>query len=338
MRYKIDTNIEKVNRKLWEEFSNAHPNSNFFQSPDYYDFYGSMDSLFEPVGIFAEDSNGQIAGVLIAVILKEKGYLTGIVSKRCIVYGGPIVRDNDNELVDLLVKALIKKVKSKSIYIEFRNLFELSGCKNHFENNGFEYLEHLNFILEVSDVEENLAKLHNSRRRQIKKGINSGSEITEAKDINEVREFYNLLKKLYKEKVRKPLPDFSLFENFFRNPKLGKIFLVQYEGKIIGGAMCPIFKDTIYEFYLSGLDKEYKEIYPSVLATWAPIEFAANKQMKYFDFLGAGPADKESGVRDFKSKFGGELVNYGRFIRVNNPFLYTIGKMGLRFYNMFLQV
>ena len=148
--------------------------------------------------------------------------------------------------------------------------------------------------------------------------------------MSEVKDFYLILKKLYKERVKKPLPDFSFFEKFFEQKDLGKYFLVKFEDKIIGGIMCPIFKDSIYEWYVCGFDNEYKDQSPSVLATWAPIEYAAKNGLKYFDFLGAGSADSDYGVREFKSKFGGELVEYGRFLRVNNKLLYNVGKLGLK--------
>ena len=46
--------------------------------------------------------------------------------------------------------------------------------------------------------------------------------------------------------------------------------------------------------------------------------------------MGAGaPGDGGYGVRDFKAKFGGELVEYGRFKYVCNPVLYAIGKLGV---------
>ncbi|MDW7681251.1 MAG: peptidoglycan bridge formation glycyltransferase FemA/FemB family protein [bacterium] len=122
----------------------------------------------------------------------------------------------------------------------------------------------------------------------------------------------------------------AFFKSFFEKKDLGKYFLIQFNSKIIGGIMCPIYKGTIYEWFVCGLDGQIDNVYPSVLATWAPIAYAANSGLKYFDFMGAGKPDDEYGVREFKSKFGGELVNYGRFVRINNPFLYNIGKIGLK--------
>jgi lipid II:glycine glycyltransferase (peptidoglycan interpeptide bridge formation enzyme) len=83
------------------------------------------------------------------------------------------------------------------------------------------------------------------------------------------------------------------------------------------------------------MDRELEEIYPSVLATWAPIEYAANNGLKYFDFMGAGKPHQDYGVREFKSKFGGDLVNYGRYLRVNQKLYYQIGKIGLEILKRF---
>ena len=58
------------------------------------------------------------------------------------------------------------------------------------------------------------------------------------------------------------------------------------------------------------------------------MELEAN--LKILDFMGAGLEGQEYGVRKYKLEFGGELVEYGRFRKVNNKFLFIIGKMGLR--------
>ena len=38
-----------------------------------------------------------------------------------------------------------------------------------------------------------------------------------------------------------------------------------------------------------------------------------------FDFGGAGKPNEEYGVRDFKKKYGGKLVNFGRYEKVHSP-------------------
>jgi lipid II:glycine glycyltransferase (peptidoglycan interpeptide bridge formation enzyme) len=51
---------------------------------------------------------------------------------------------------------------------------------------------------------------------------------------------------------------------------------------------------------------------------------------------GAGNPDEEYGVPNFKAKFGGELVSFGRNICVHKPLLLCLSKLGYRIYR-FLQ-
>ena len=147
-----------------------------------------------------------------------------------------------------------------------------------------------------------------------------------------MKEFYVILKNLYQAKIKKPLPEWHFFKSFYENEEIGKFFLVQLEGKIIGGIMSPIFNGVIYEWYIAGRDREFNNVYPSVLATWAAIKYATDNNLKYFDFMGAGKPDDNYGVREFKSKFGGELVNFGRHSHVHSPTRLQFGKLVYRFY------
>lgn len=95
--------------------------------------------------------------------------------------------------------------------------------------------------------------------------------------------------------------------------------------------MCPILQGkAIYEWYVCGLDEEYKDLYPSVMATHAAIEYAKANCLPLFDFMGAGKPNVPYGVRDFKMEFGGELIEHGRFLCVRKPLLYQIGKLGVK--------
>ena len=139
---------------------------------------------------------------------------------------------------------------------------------------------------------------------------------------------------LYINVVKKPLPNLNFFLKLFKLKDF-KFFLIEFKNKIIGGILCPIHKDTIYEWYICGLDRKYKNIYASSLATYAPIEYSINNNIKYFDFMGAGRPGDNYGVRDFKLKFGGTLYEYGRFEKIHKPFTFKISKLGLNILNKF---
>ena len=212
------------------------------------------------------------------------------------------------------------------IYIETRNFNDYSKWRGAFERAGFGYKKHLNFYIDCTDKEAMWERLSEVRRRQVKKAISNGVEIkSEGISEAEIREWYQILKDLYAKKVKTPLFPLEFFLSFYRKD-IGKYLLVKYRGKVIGGMICPIMDGrTIYEWYICGLDNEYREQYPSVMATWAAMEYANEHGLARFDVMGAGVPGVPYGVRDFKAEFGGELVEQGRFLCVCKPWLYRLG-------------
>ena len=107
--------------------------------------------------------------------------------------------------------------------------------------------------------------------------------------------------------------------------------MTELEGKIVGGTVCvELPNKALYEWFACGIDSVYPHIYPSTYATYLGIKYAAEHGCQIFDMMGAGKPDEAYGVRDFKAEFGGELVEYGRFLCVRKPLLYWIGKMGVK--------
>jgi lipid II:glycine glycyltransferase (peptidoglycan interpeptide bridge formation enzyme) len=333
MKVQFTSDPNKKELDLWNAFSQRHPDGNFFQSPLAYQLF-QKTNYYSPFVLFGWEESNLIA-VLSGTSISEKG-LMALFSQRTIIWGGPIIEQNISENLDILIKHLNKASKN-SIYTEFRNLSSMNEFLNTFSKHGFLYKKHLNFIVSISTQVEQQKKISKSKLRQIKSSLKNGAYIEEPNNINEVRQFYKILQELYHKKVNKPLAPFTFFETFFKQRDAGKILLVKHKDTIIGGIVCPIYmNNTIYEWYIAGLDGLYKGIYPSVLATWAPIEYALKNDIKYFDFLGAGSPDTDYGVREFKSKFGGESVEYGRYKRINKPFIYQLGKTGLRLYKLFI--
>jgi serine/alanine adding enzyme len=62
-----------------------------------------------------------------------------------------------------------------------------------------------------------------------------------------------------------------------------------------------------------------KSIYPAECITWHRIDWGRGHGFAHYDFGGAGSPHKRYGVRDFKAKFGGQLVNFGRYRKVYSP-------------------
>ena len=335
----------------WEAFVASHPEGTVFQSPDMYELF-SRTANMKPVAVGVRDkTTGSLAGILLGVVIREMKGPLGYFSSRTVVYGGPLVvttSQGDRErVVELLLEELIRRVKNRSVFIQFRNFADLKEYREVFFSFGFRHRDRLNLLVDTSGPEIVRKNMSPSRWRQIRKGLgqpdswtvgqldsggNPFAELISPENIGQVREFYDILLDLYRHKVKKPLPGWDFFEAFYHlsaEGKLGVIKLVKYRGRIIGGILSPVTPGkTIYEWYVCGLDQQYREAHPSVLATWAAIDHALQNGIPQFDFMGVGIPEREYGVREFKMRFGGKTVNYGRFARINNKTVYTISEIG----------
>lgn len=308
--------------------------NSWFQYIECYDFYSSL-SFLEPFK-FEVIRGHEIIGRVVGYIQKDGGKLKQFFSRRAIINGGPYLAEDITEAeIEELLEKCQSNLKGKCIYIETRNFEDYSKYKEVFRNAGFKYEPHYNFHIDTSSLEAVEANLGKSRKRDIRTSLRDGATYGVAENLDEVKEFYEILKKLYLTKVKTPLFPWEFFEKLFYT-SWGKIFVVRFEGRIVGGTVCVCGEDSVYEWFACGEENTSKSIFPSTLATYAGIKYAAENGFKRFDMMGAGaPGDGGYGVRDFKAKFGGELVEYGRFKCILSPQLFRIGTIGINLIKRF---
>ncbi|HMQ87951.1 MAG TPA: GNAT family N-acetyltransferase [Flavilitoribacter sp.] len=318
-----------------ETFVLDHSQGSFFQSPD---FFKLMEDVreYRPIQLVAVDDSGKIAGSLLGVFQINGSGIKSWLSRRLIVWGGPLVRESAPEeaqrIASAILSALKKRAGGQAIFVEFRNFFDTADLRATFLEAGYKYRPHLNYLVKTDTEADVKKRMSSSRMRQVKSSLKAGAEIVSPADEQDITAFYEILRKLYKEKVKKPLPGPDLFIKGWKTGVF-RYFLVRYNDRIVGGIACPVYAGkVIYEWYVCGEDGQEKGVHPSVLATWAPIEYGLHKGFDHFDFMGAGKPDQDYGVREFKARFGGEEVCYGRYEMVLNKPLYTVGKLGIQVY------
>ena len=310
-----------IDPAAWQSLVEQSPYATWFQTSEAYQFYASNPKEMTPFA-YGIERDGELRAMVVGYVTKEKSALKQFFTRRAIIIGGPLIGDYATESdVEQLLRVTASELKSQAIYIETRNFHDYSRWKSVFEANGFTYQPHLNIQVACTATHT----MSEQRNRQVKKAMKNGVKIVEPQSEQEICDWYQILRQLYRQKVRTPLWSEEFFLQFYRNG-VGKYLLVKYEGIVIGGMMCPIFADrAIYEWYVCGLDETYKEQYPSVMATYAAVEYAKQNGIPMFDFMGAGVPNKPYGVRDFKLEFGGESVGYGRYLYVHKPLLYKMG-------------
>lgn len=300
-----------------------------FQGESFYRFIEGTGNL-EPFR-YSVCRDVMEVGVIQGYIQKDGGIIKRFMSRRAIVNGGPFLSDDITEKeVESLLKTCINGLNGKTIYLETRNFHDYSEWRYIFERCGFRYEPHYDYVIDTSSLEAAEANLGKSRKRDIRTSLRDGATIVEDPSLDQVEAFYAILKDLYDTRVKTPLFPLDFFIGLSRSG-FSKFLLVEYQEEIVGGTVCVFDDETVYEWFACGKDGVAKSVFPSTLATWAGIKFAAESGRKRFDMMGAGaPGDGGYGVRDFKAKFGGELVEYGRFKYICNKSLYKIGELGVR--------
>lgn len=229
-------------------------------------------------------------------------------SKRMIVQGG---YDTSVEPLELVQQAR----DAGCVYVEIRCFEDYSAYRPALEESGFVYEPHYDVHIDpAKDVPE-------PKMRQIRAAIAEGQSWRETCEEADIAAWYACLKRLYRTKVRRPIPSPDWFRGMILN-KGCKLLVVEAHGTIIGGVLLAVEDDKskAYEWYICG----------QVMSTWAAIDWCRQHGVQCFDTMGAGKPCVPYGVRDFKLQMGGTLHEFGRYRCVLRPWLYRVGEWVMR--------
>lgn len=325
-------NINELDKISWDEFVDKHQFSNFFQTSNYFQlFQNSKDTT--PIG-YAVLDNDEILGVISGVIFKNFFWPLNTLSKRNIVIGGPLIKDNRQDVFDCLMEKFCEHESKKSIFIQIRNIWEIKNLNYNFEKFNFVYEDHLDIVHDLSqNKDEIINKISKNKRGNIHKSENKGTVFDEINNIEDFKKGVDLVVSTYK-RIGLPCPSKQFFVNAYQlHEKTGfiKSFGAYADNKIIAMRIEICYKETIYDWY-TGNDVAFKNRYPNDVLPFHILLWGKEHGFKKFDFGGAGKPNVPYGVREHKIKFGGELISYGRYEKVNNKLKMSILKFGVNIF------
>lgn len=332
MNYHIVIKMNDVNINDWTKFILTHPHGNIFQTPEMHAVYQNTKK-YEPVFLSVVNNKDKMLGTLLAVIQKEYSSVLGNFTARSIIHGGPLIKDDDPDVLDSLLKEYNKIIKKKAIYSQFRDFWVQTYEKEIFKKYGFVYEDHLNSIINLNNKSSDelwhafKSEVRTNVRRSQKKGVT----IKKITELREIKEAYSILEKVY-HRIKTPLPSITLFENslLYLHPKnIFHCFLAKVNSDSVGIAFRLTYKGMIYAWY-AGADRKYSSYKIQDFLNWHVITWGVDNHYRIFDFGGAGKPNVPYGVRDYKKKFGGEFVNYGRYEKVHKPKMFEIAKVGFK--------
>jgi serine/alanine adding enzyme len=328
--------VHTLPEERWRRFVAEHPQGNVFHTPEMFEVF-RRTARHQPELWAALDPRGQPLALLLPVGITLLPGLLSRLTSRAVAYGSILCAPcaAGREALALLLQRYRRSVRGRYLFTELRNVSNLSDLQPLLQAEGFAFEEHLNYLIGLDRSRDELwASMGRRTRKQIRRGLRSGQvAIHEVDQAAQIPYCYELLARTY-ARVRVPLADYSLFGAAFDvlYPKrMVKFLQAQVGEEYVATSVELIYKDRILGWY-GATERAYSQFTPTEALTWHILRWGADNGYRVYDFGGAGRPGEPYGVRDFKAKFGGELVNYGRNTCIHAPARFAISKAGYGVY------
>jgi serine/alanine adding enzyme len=335
--------VRRLDERLWRDFVDSHPLGNIFHSPEMFHVFarakGHQPTLWAAVDDI--DGGNRPLALLLPVRVTLMDGLFRRLTTRAIAYGGVLcaASPEGEKALAMLLETYKREAKGSALFTELRNLSDISPLQRALNDAGFVCADHLNYLVDLNRPPEAVLQSIGPRtRKKIRQALRKGEVvIEEANRYEQVVHCYKLLRKTYAA-AQVPLADWPLFEAAFdilHAQGMVKFLLARVGDTYAAASVELIYKDKIYGWY-GGMDRAYGDYIPNELLLWHIFQWGAENGYKAYDFGGAGRPDEKYGVRDFKAKFGGQLVCYGRNTYVHAPRLLALSQWAYAIYRKLL--
>lgn len=277
--------------------------------------YGQMQAKLgnEPLYLIFEDEKGEIKGSYLAILFKAK-------RGRYFFLPYAVIRDEIwDTLLDFL-QALAKTIKVDFIRVS-PLIDETLANKNLFKKYGFRdapvHMMHpeILWLLDLAKTEKLLLKdMRKNTRYALRQADKLGVNIISGNSAALLDKFYKIHSETARRQHFVPYPLSYLrsqLEVFGATDQM-KIYLAEFEGKIIAGAVIMFYgQEGVYHHGASL--SEYSKIPGSYLIQWEAIKEAQKRGLPRYNFWGIvenAPKHPWAGLSFFKQGFGGS----GRYL------------------------
>jgi serine/alanine adding enzyme len=337
----------RVTRQLdepaWRDFVATQPGTNVFHTPE-------MTEVFARAAGHRVSTWGTIgpSGALLALFLPVEVTVGGHMPRpardvsrafaaRAIAYGGAACAGDEvgRRALAELFRAYRRRV-GPILFTDVRHVCETPGTRAALQEAGFVHERHLNYLIRLDRSEADLwGALSRSARQRIRSGARKGVEVEVvagpegARDTAAACEAYHLLDVVYR-RARVPLADHSLFDATISvlGPRgMCRLVVARLRGQAIGARFVLLHRGRMIDWY-AGSDRAFAAYSPNEILVWEVLRWGREQGYDLFDFGGAGRPDERYGPREFKAKFGGELVDFGRDILVHTPVRLRLSRAG----------
>ncbi len=326
-------------RERWSAFVQRHPWSSIFHTPEMHGVFEQTRGYRSAVWSALDDA-GEIRALFTPVAIATLGGPLRALTTRVVAFANPLVAPEPDALraLNVLLRSYQRGPARSALFTEIRNVSGDGTPSAVLASRGFRHERHLNFLVDLTPDEETLwGRVASGARRNIQKARKTGVRVEEATDDAGIEAGYRILREVYK-RIRVPLPDRSLFDaaqRILRPRGMFRLLLAVLDDGPIGAMSLLRYKDMVTYWY-TGTLRAYTTHRAGDLLVWHAITSSRTDGCRTLDFGGAGRPDEPYGVRDFKAKYGGELVDPGRDVWVPHPFRLRVTTAGYELVRRFL--
>ena len=312
MKYTVKT-VE--NQTEWDEFVTVHPDANFLQSWDFYEFYFSRGFDIVRRGIY--DENNQLVGVYAGEVEPAKR------GRHLAIAGGPIFDWTNQEIKNLIfsdMKQQAKKLKCTFVRVrpqlqntpENAKIFQQLGFRKAPMYLSVEFAGVLN--LENSE-EEILKNMRQRLRRALRKAEKNQITIEKTSDPKAIHDFYQIeLQTAKRHDFYAFSEDFltKQFAAFAKNDE-AVLYIAKLNGEILAENFMIFYGNEASYHY--GVSSELGTKYSGApLLHMEAMRDARKRGIKRYNFWGIVDENDTKhrfyGVSVFKRGFGVEELKY----------------------------
>jgi lipid II:glycine glycyltransferase (peptidoglycan interpeptide bridge formation enzyme) len=323
--------VRSLQENQWRQFVDEHPAGNIFQTPEMFQVFSRAKG--HSTALWAAIEGERVLALFTPVRITLMGGLFSRFTTRDVAYGSVLYTPNSEgkNALSKLLTVYKQDVAGEVLFTEFRNLTDLKKIQPTLQENGFRYEDHLNYLIDLKRPPDDILQSFSKRtRKQVRRGLRKGDVVVEEiKTREELSVFYQLLYQTY-QNAQVPLAHSSLFEAAFallHSKEMIRFVLAKVDQAPVATSVELFYKGVIYGWY-GGVDRAFSAYTPNEVLMWHILKSGAQSGYEVYDFGGAGTPDEDSGIRDFKAKFGGQLVCYGRNTYVHAPLLLKLSELG----------
>ncbi len=274
-----------------------------------------------PLALGAMNGKGQLCALLVAVRVRTLKRIGESLSSRSIMYAEPICLDTPEGHAGLtqLIRRHDEFMEKKTLFAEVRPVFECANGFDPFLAEGYQRLGYLNYEIRLDRSEEELFRsLSQKRRNNIRSADRKGVLVAEIDLESGLKDFYSLVNESY-FRAQVPVVHPSLFSAVAREFQPGQVRLLTayYEGAPVATGCFLGHKKRVICWYAGMI--RIPGVYATARVFWEAMKRYAAQGYEVFDLAGAGWEGEDYGPGKFKSKFGGEPTNHGRYRKVFAP-------------------